>query len=50
MRIVAHFLNLLIVIDLLLWSRKERQNPVGHVFFELFRVSVDVELYLQLSV
>ena len=43
---VAHFLNLLIVIELLLWNRKERQNAVGHVFFESFSVSVGIELYL----
>ena len=27
-QIVAHFLNLLIVTELLLWNRKERQNAV----------------------
>ena len=31
MRIVAHFLNLFIVIELLLWNRKERQNAIGYV-------------------
>ena len=45
-RIVAHFLNLLIVIELSLWNRKERQNAVGPVLFKLFRVSVGVELHL----
>ena len=41
-RIVAHYLNLLIVIELLLWNRKERQNAVGHVLYEPFRVSAGV--------
>ena len=44
--IVAHFLNLLIVIELSLWNRKERQNAVGHVLFKPFRVSAGVELYI----
>ena len=41
-RIVAHYLNLLIVIELLLWNRKERQNAVGHVLYKPFRVSAGV--------
>ena len=49
-RIVAHFLNLLVVTEWLLWNRKERQNAVGHALFELFMVSAGVELYLQLRV
>ena len=44
--IKAHFLNLLIVIELLLWNRKERQNAVVHVLLELFRVSTGVEFYI----
>ena len=45
-QIVAHFLNLLIVIELLLWNKKERQNAVRYVFFDPFRVSAGIELYL----
>ena len=45
-RTVAHFFNLLIVTELLLWNRKERQNAIGHVLFEPFRVLAGVELYL----
>ena len=48
--IVAHFLNLLITIELLLWNRKERQNADGYVLFEPFRVSTGVELYHWLRV
>ena len=43
-QIVAHFLNLLIVTELLLWNRKERQNGVRHVPFEPFMVSAGIEL------
>ena len=46
---VAHFLNLLIVIELLSWNKKERQNVVGHVRFEPIRVSVGIELYLYIK-
>ena len=37
-QIVAHFLNLLVVTELLLWNRKERQNAVGHVLFETLMI------------
>ena len=45
-RIVPHFLNLLIVIELLLWNRKERQNAVDYVLFKAFRVLAGIVLYL----
>ena len=48
-QIIAHFLNLLIVIELLLWNRKERQNGLRHVLFEPFRVSVGIELNFSLG-
>ena len=46
---VAHFLNLLIVIELLSWNKKERQNVVGHVLIEPIRVLVGIELYLYIK-
>ena len=46
---VAHFLNLLIVIELLSWNKKERQNVVGHVLIEPIRVLVGTELYLYIK-
>ena len=46
---VAHFLNLLIVIELLSWNTKERQNVVGHVLIEPIRVLVGTELYLYIK-
>ena len=45
-RIVPHFLNLLIVIELLLWNRQERQNAVDYVLFKAFRVLAGIVLYL----
>ena len=42
----SFFCNLLIVIELLLWNRKERQNAVGQVLFEPFMVSAGLEFYL----
>ena len=47
---VAHFLNLLIVIELLSWNKKERQNVVGHVLIEPIRILVGTELYLYIKI
>ena len=43
-RIIALFLNLLIVIKLLLRNSKERENAVGYVLFEPFRVPEVIQL------
>ena len=37
--IVIHFLSLLILIELLLWNRKERWSTIEHVLLEPIRVS-----------
>ena len=43
--IVIHFLNLLIVIQLILWNRKERYSTVGHALFKPVRVSASIEIF-----
>ena len=43
-RIIVLFLNLLIVIKLLLRNSKERENAVGYVLFEPFRVPEVIQL------
>ena len=39
--IVAHFLNL--VIEVLLWNKKEKQNAAGHVLYEPFTDSPSIK-------
>ena len=43
--IIIHFLSLQIIIELLLWNRKESYSTVGHALFESVKVSAGVEIY-----
>ena len=46
--IAIHFLGLMIVTQLLLWNKKERQSTGSDVPFEPVKVSIGIEFYRKL--
>ena len=47
--IIIHFLSLLIITQLSLWKRERKTESVGHVLFELVKLSAGVEIYAWLK-